>query len=555
MSYLVLARKFRPMTFDEVIDQKHVIVTLQNAIKSERLANAYLFAGPRGVGKTTIARIFAKAINCAKGPTITPCNQCSSCIEINQSRNIDVLEIDGASNNGVDHVRNLREKLKYVPSHGKYKIYIIDEVHMLTDSAFNALLKTLEEPPPNVMFIFATTEPNKILPTILSRCQRFDFKRISQTEIINHLRYIATQESITIDEDALHLIARKADGSMRDGQSLLDQAVSFTGDEITGKSIANLLGIIDNEIFFRATDIIKKRDQNEALNLIDDIFVNGFDLNEFLSGLNEHLRNILIAKVTGSADNLYTTDAYAKRYLACSSDFSENDLLRLIKIASDTEINIKRSANPRLKLEIALLNMLRLDNSKRVDDLLDGIHELKNQLMASNITSAATTTSSPDVEKKKVSPTDPSAGSVITAIGTSDDEAGQNIQDVAEIDIVEIKEKWHQFVDDVKKNKIALGSFLNEGEPSYLEGDTLVISFGSRNGFHIKSVMKYAPLLETILYKLFNVHLHLKCIKGNAPSTDSRVMANYSENYLSQLTNRIPQIKTILEVFDGELVR
>ena len=556
MSYLVLARKFRPMTFDEVIGQNHVIVTLKNAIQSNRVANAYLFAGPRGVGKTTIARIFAKAINCNHGPTITPCNECSSCLEINQSRNIDVLEIDGASNNGVDHVRNLREKLIYVPSHGKHKIYIIDEVHMLTDSAFNALLKTLEEPPPNVMFIFATTEPYKILPTILSRCQRFDFKRISQIEIMNQLRTICDQETITIDNEALHLISRKADGSMRDGQSLLDQAISFTGEVITAKSIAGLLGIIENEIFFRVTDIIKRRDQNEALRVIDDIFVNGYDLNEFLIGLNDHLRNILITKVTGSTQQLHTSDVYHNRFKACSDDFNENDLLQLIKIVSDTEVTIKRSSNPRLRLEITLLSMLRIHKAKDIDELLEGIRELKNQgLSGKSVTEPATNLTIED-EKKKVTPIKTGETSVESvATDLAEDEAMHRPEDEAVIDIAVIKERWQTFVEEVKKNKIALGSLLNEGVPSHLEGHNLVISFGSKNGFHIKSVMKNVLLLENILSRLYNVKLHLKCIKGKNVSPNSPESEAYSEQYLVQLTNKIPQIKTILTVFDGELVR
>lgn len=557
MSYLVFARKFRPMTFDEVIDQKHVIITLKNAIQNNRLANAYLFAGPRGVGKTTIARIFAKAINCEQGPTITPCNQCSSCIEITKSRNIDVLEIDGASNNGVENVRNLREKLKYVPSHGKYKIYIIDEVHMLTDSAFNALLKTLEEPPARVMFIFATTEPNKILPTILSRCQRFDFKRITQSEIVSHLRDICKKESIDIDDDALHLIARKADGSMRDGQSLLDQAISFTGNKITGESIASLLGIIDNEIFFKVTNAFKDKDQTALLDIIDAVFVNGFDLNEFLIGLNDHLRNILMTKVTNSTQNLHTTDVYAKRYVSILNDFTESDLLALIKIVSDTEYNIKHSSNPRLKLEISLLKMLNLNSVKNLNDLLDGIHALKDKIYSENISVKDENPEPLGDEKKKIKqvehshtvPKLPHDNIKNIIIPTKSEES-------VDVHISEIKEKWSTFIEEVKKHKIALGSFLNEGEPSHIDGNTVVVSFGSRNGFHIRSVMSSVKLLESILYKLYNKNLHIRCIKGTKPLNGSpEEVDDHSENYLMQLSSKIPGIKTIINVFDGELVR
>ena len=235
MSYIVLARKYRPMFFEDVVGQQHVTRTLQNAIEQNRIANAYLFAGPRGVGKTTVARILAKALNCEQGPTPRPCNQCSYCLEINESRSLDVFEIDGASNRGIDEVRNLRESLRYSPSAGKYRINIIDEVHMLTNEAFNALLKTLEEPPKNVLFIFATTEPHKVPATIMSRCQRFDFKRMSNKNIIEQLRMLCEKEQIEIDDESLRLIATRADGSMRDSESILDEIIAFAGKKITSK--------------------------------------------------------------------------------------------------------------------------------------------------------------------------------------------------------------------------------------------------------------------------------------------------------------------------------
>lgn len=379
MSYIVLARKWRPMIFEDVVDQKHVVVTLQNAIKNDRLANAYLFSGPRGVGKTTVARILAKAINCENGPTITPCNNCDSCSEITNGRSLDVFEIDGASNRGIDEVRNLRENLKYAPSQGKHKIYIIDEVHMLTDPAFNALLKTLEEPPAKVMFLFATTEPHKIPATILSRCQRFDFKRITTSEIVNQLKQICEKEKIVVDDEALHLIARKADGGMRDAQSLLDQAISFCGEKIVTTEISELLGIIDQEVYFNVTDFIKNKDSSKGLLLIQDIIFNGFDINEFLIGLNEHFRNLLFVKATNSIERIDVTEVYAKRYLELASSYAENDLLRLIKITSDTEYIIKKSSNPRLSLELAIMKMIKLDSTKDLNSIMNNLNELQTK--------------------------------------------------------------------------------------------------------------------------------------------------------------------------------
>ncbi len=544
MSYLVLARKWRPMTFEQVIDQKHVVVTLQNAIKNNRLANAYLFAGPRGVGKTTVARILAKAINCQDGPTIIPCNTCPSCTEITDGRSLDVLEIDGASNRGIDEVRNLRENVKYAPTRGKHKIYIIDEVHMLTDPAFNALLKTLEEPPSKVMFIFATTEPHRILATILSRCQRFDFKRITHKEIMDHLKGICAKESIDIDEEALHLIANKSDGSMRDAQSLLDQIISYCGEKISGKQIFDLLGIIDQDIYFRLTDIIQTRDKKQGLAFVDEIFLTGLDFNEFLSGLNEHLRNILILKTTSSADTLNVTDHIANKYQQTISQFQEDDLLRLIQIVSETDYGFKRSTNPRLKLELAIMKMISLDRTRDLADLIEGIHELKKKIVDSkaNIIHRKEPITAEEEKKKD---------NILNNSHPQDENIPQNDVKVIPITLEDVKNIWSNVIDEVKKNKIALGSFLNEGFPSKLKENTLTIAFGIENGFHIKSVMANYKIIENILSKFLDSDIKIICIKEEKPANHPVSSKDY---LLTRISQRIPQIQTIIEVFDGELI-
>src|SRR5512137_2324086 len=297
MSYQVFARKWRPQVFEDVIGQGHITRTLQNAIATNRLAHAFLFSGPRGVGKTTTARILAKALNCKEGPTPTPCGKCDSCVETTAGTSVDVVEIDGASNRGIEHIRELRETVKYAPVGGKNKVYVIDEVHMLTNEAFNALLKTLEEPPPHVIFIFATTEPQKIPATIHSRCQRYGFKRIALHEISGKLKDIAAKEGITVSDQGLSMIARAAEGSMRDSQSLLDQAVSYSGMEIKDQDLQTILGAIAQETLRAFADGLLAHDASRLLEQVDTLLEQGQDMRQLLAGVVEHVRNLIVTRV------------------------------------------------------------------------------------------------------------------------------------------------------------------------------------------------------------------------------------------------------------------
>src|SRR6266446_3811816 len=297
--YQVLARKWRPQQFDDVVGQEHVTTTLKNAIGQNRLAHAYLFVGPRGIGKTSTARIFAKALNCVKGPTATPCDKCDNCLEITGGRSLDVLEIDGASNNGVEQVRELRDTVRYAPARGKFKIYIIDEVHMLTTQAFNALLKTLEEPPAHVKFIFATTEPQKVLPTILSRCQRFDLSRIPAGLIAKHLKEIAKKEKVSIDDAALAAIARGAEGGLRDAESALDQLIAFCGNKIAEKDVLSVFGLVAHDKLAGLTDAIIDGEMNSALTIVKELDEVGKDLQRLLADLLDHYRNLLVLSLGG----------------------------------------------------------------------------------------------------------------------------------------------------------------------------------------------------------------------------------------------------------------
>ncbi len=379
--YLVAARKYRPQRFDEVVAQDHVCDTLKNAIARDRLGHAYLFSGPRGVGKTTVARILAKSINCTAPESdrdgAEPCLKCDSCQSFADGRNLNVIEIDAASNNRVDDVRELRDTVRVPPQGGLKKVYIVDEVHMLTASAFNALLKTLEEPPPYVLFIFATTEPNKVIPTILSRCQRFDFRRISVPEIVERLQGICAEESITADEASLLLIAQKGDGALRDALSVFDQAVALCGSNVTYEELAGALGVVDIELFFELTRSVRDRDSAATLDLVNRIVSAGFDFREFLAGLAEHLRNLFVAVTMPDVSLIEASTPVRSRYAEEAKSFDRHLLLRLLTIVSDTESALRNSTRPRLQLELGLLKMVSISDSVDIKRALDRIDELQ----------------------------------------------------------------------------------------------------------------------------------------------------------------------------------
>ncbi len=380
--YLVAARKYRPMRFNELIAQGHVTETLKNALRLDRLAHAYLFSGPRGVGKTTAARILAKAINCEtpleeRPDRAEPCRTCPSCRTFEEGRSLGIFELDAASNNKVDDIRELRDTVRIPPQGSKRKVYIIDEVHMLSNQAFNALLKTLEEPPPHVLFIFATTEPHKVLPTILSRCQRFDFRRIPVPDITRRLREICEEEGITADEESLMLLARKGDGALRDALSAFDQAVSLCGTELEYPALAQAMGVVDRDLFFRLTEHVAAGNSAGMLALVERVVRAGYDLQEFLTGVAEHLRNLLVARTMDELALIEAAEATRVRYAEHARPFAEADLLRLLMIAGEAEQDVKQSTQPRLKLEMALLQMARLPHAADLRQALQQLARLE----------------------------------------------------------------------------------------------------------------------------------------------------------------------------------
>jgi DNA polymerase III subunit gamma/tau len=381
MSYQVLARKWRPQVFDDVVGQAHITRTLQNAITSNRLAHAFLFSGPRGVGKTTTARILAKALNCIKGPTPTPCGVCDSCLETTAGTSMDVIEIDGASNRGIEHIRELREAVKYAPVVGKYKVYVIDEVHMLTNEAFNALLKTLEEPPPHVLFIFATTEPQKIPATIQSRCQRYGFKRVAIHDIIERLRTIATAEGITITDQGLAMIARAAEGSMRDSQSILDQAVSYSGMEIRDDDLQATLGSVAQASLLTFTAELLSRDSAGLLKQVDALLEQGQDMRQFLAGVVEHLRNLMVVKIATDPGRIIELPAADLEAIKRQAEGTESKhLLMFFDSLSRTLEDMRWSPYQRFTIEIGLIKACNLAPLKPLGEVLGKMKELEARL-------------------------------------------------------------------------------------------------------------------------------------------------------------------------------
>ena len=367
MAYLALYRKWRPRTFSEVVGQKHISIPLQRAIEQDRLAHAYLFSGPRGTGKTSMAKILAKAVNCEHLEEGNPCNSCEICREINAGASLDVYEIDAASNRGIEEIRALKESVRTLPAACRKKVYIIDEVHMLTKEAFNALLKTLEEPPKHAIFILATTEKHKIIPTILSRCQIFDFKRITVKDAKEHLAEVAISQGVNFEDDALHIIAQKADGAMRDALSIFDRVVSFCGKDLTRQAVTENLNVLDYETYITITDLILENKIPDLLLAFNDILAKGFDAHHFVSGLASHFRDLLVSKTPATLSLLEVGEQALQMYGVQAQKSSQDFLLKGIEVANDCDLKYKVSQNQRLLVELCLMQLasITFDGEKK----------------------------------------------------------------------------------------------------------------------------------------------------------------------------------------------
>ena len=381
MSYMAIARKWRPTTFEEIAGQGHVTQTLQNAIALDRIHHAFLFAGPRGVGKTTTARALARALNCERGPTPDPCGECASCLEIATGRSPDVIEIDGASNNSVEDVRDLRESVRYLPVRGRKKVYIIDEVHMLSKGAFNALLKTLEEPPEHVLFLFATTEPHKIPETILSRVQRFEFKRIPMSVVVAQLRKICDAESIQISESGLRMVARAGEGSMRDSQSLLDQVISYGGKDISTQQVATALGLVDRGLLYAMLEGLIRGDADRCLEAIEAVYGYGYDLSEFTSEMLEMLRNATLVGLSPSSQKfLDVPEDERDQLVEMSKGVAPDVFVRSFQVMLDVHDQVARAPRPRLVLEMAVARLVSIRPAQPIDRLVDRLVTMERRL-------------------------------------------------------------------------------------------------------------------------------------------------------------------------------
>ena len=544
MSYLVLARKWRPKKFSELIGQEHVTRTLANAVTSGHLAHAYIFSGPRGIGKTSTARILAKILNCPKVKDAVSCNKCNLCLEIAEGNNIDVLEIDGASNRGIDEIRNLRDNVRYTPSQGKYRVYIIDEVHMLTTEAFNALLKTLEEPSEHVKFIFATTEPHKIPLTILSRCQHFSFKRIQTQDLVKHLKHMVKAEKIKVTDEALFLMAKNADGSIRDAQSVLDQLISFSLDkEITVHTVNSLLGLVSQDIYFQFAENILHKDIVKLLILVDKLINEGRDIGQVANGLINYFRNLFFISLGESGENLVDVSQDTKETLVNQANqFQKGRLWQILEMISSLEKNIRTTRTPRAFLEIAMIKITNTMSPVMLGEIVEKLEKLEKKLEKGTNYSVA----EPDAKQEPVSISSPAQ--------QEKPAQAEPVQQDLTIDIV--KQKWPEVISTLKKQKMILGVFLSEGAPINLKMSTLEIGFGPNARLFLEKVEAERKFIEETLLEVLGHNVTVRCVpvgKDNHTFKNNEEKQQVKEQNGKLLNN--PAVKTVMEKFEAKVVK
>ena len=563
MSYLVLARKYRPQSFEDLVGQEHVSRTLVNAINSGRVHHAFLFTGARGVGKTSAARIFAKALNCEQGLSSQPCQQCPSCVEITAGQGLDVFEIDGASNTGVDDIRELRENIRYLPSHSRYKIFIIDEVHMLSINAFNALLKTLEEPPDHAKFIFATTEPHKIPITILSRCQRFDFRKISLLAIVEHLRKLVDVEQVEISDRSLALVARRGEGSMRDALSTLDQVLAFCGNRVADEEVQGLLGMVDRRLLLDTVEGIVECDSRRVLDGVRRVDDLGHSFRRFCQELVECFRALVLIKVVEEPEGLLETTVDELAQLQQLADrCGVEDLQRVLTLLVKTEAELAGSTFPRLALEMTLVRLTHLPPGKEIGALLRKVEDLERRLAGSGpapVVSSPTAERSPPVHTEEPQPSKivPVAESTVVAEPIR---AAEPLPSAAVAD----QTSWPGLVKHVRKERPRIGSILEHGRLVHFALPELEVGFVA-GSFYLEQMKdaETAEIFQTLAEDFFQQPLKFRIVAVDGDHGDrvppslaeerrSREMGRQEQ--LEQEAREHPVVKAAQEILGGEIV-
>ena len=573
MSYKVLSLKYRPQNFLEVVGQEHVTQTLVNAFKKDRVGQGYIFTGPRGVGKTTTARILAKGLNCKDSKNGNPCNKCTICDEITEYRNLDVLEIDGASNRGIEEIRNLRELIKFTPMNSLYKIFIIDEVHMLTNQAFNALLRTLEEPPPHGKFIMCTTDIHKVPDTIISRCQRFDFNRISINHIKESINSILLKEKIESDVESVEAIAAKSEGSMRDALSILDQVIAFSESKINFKDVENILGLVSSEIYFRLTDSIKDKNAELLLETLTEIRKGGIPVDDVVKGLNVHIRNLMYASLNDGVNILDISDDLKNEYIESSKLWDVRDLLRITEVINDLEVKISRSNQPYIMFEITALKLLEMDQTVFIEDLLNqspattDFGEKKNKVNNNNDTprevdkKIKVDTSKSDVldnsdEINKIDKNREVDTNISDELEDNADslKSKNNEEDVTILDIDFIKSEWLNIVTMVTNIRTSIGIVMEHSMPIKIEKNILKVGVYNQPKFSLDLINKNKQVIEEITSKqLKNTvvlnfsEIHEEIEAPDANNEISKVNKNKNDN--------TDAMDSVIELFDGEILR
>jgi DNA polymerase III subunit gamma/tau len=546
VNYEVFARKYRPQTFDDLVGQTHVSRTLKNAVAQNRLAHAYLFVGPRGVGKTSTARILAKSLNCIKGPTIAPCGVCDNCREIAGGNSLDVIEIDGASNNSVEDVRQLRENVRYAPAKGRYKIYLIDEVHMLSSAAFNALLKTLEEPPDHVKFIFATTEPQKVLATILSRCQRFDLHRIPANLIAQHLQFIATKEKITLQPAAAHAIARGAEGGLRDAESMLDQLVAFCGEKITESDVLNVFGFTSEQTVGDLTGRILRGETPEAIDLLHEQCEAGKDMMRLMADLIAYLRDLLVFKAKPDALNEDVDPDVQKTLAAHAELISTDHLLELIDQFAAAEGRMKWAPNKKLHFEVAIIKAIQSLGQATLDEVIEKLGELRDGGSAKPVAADASSAvaSAKTDERGETKPMAQRAG--VTAPGYNETRVEEKS------DTIEPQKLWERVLAKIPAQKGFVRNSVSAAHVLGVEGRNFKLGFapGDKPMMDILGTPSNRKFVETLLHEISGKDWTLKLTVSDELASRSAVVQQDSPSHDFKDE---PLIQEAIELFNARV--